>query len=80
MKAIASFTIDGVFVVRDVRVIEGTDRNFIAMPSKILRGDENEDKKYTDIAHPLNNETREQITSAILAEYEKVKASQENAE
>lgn len=65
LKAVASFTIDNVFVIHDVRVIEGANGNFIAMPSKQAPSGE-----YRDIVHPLNTETREQISSAILAAYE----------
>ena len=72
LKAVASFTIDNAFVIHDVKIIEGNNGNFIAMPSKQAPSGE-----YRDIVHPLNTETREQISSAILAAYEKEKASQE---
>jgi len=72
LKAVASFTIDNAFVVHDVKIIEGANGNFITMPSKQAPSGE-----YRDIAHPLNTETREQISSAILAAYEKEKAKQE---
>jgi len=71
LKAVASFTIDNAFVVHDVKIIEGANGNFITMPSKQAPSGE-----YRDIAHPLNTETREQISSAILAAYEKEKANQ----
>lgn len=69
LKAVASFTIDNAFVVHDVKIIEGTNGNFIAMPSKQAPSGE-----YRDIVHPLNTETREQISSAVLAAYEAEKA------
>ena len=72
LKAVASFTIDNAFVIHDVKIIEGNNGNFIAMPSKQAPSGE-----YRDIVHPLNTETREQISSAILAAYEKEKATQE---
>ena len=72
LKAVASFTIDNAFVVHDVKVIEGNNGNFIAMPSKQAPSGE-----YRDIVHPLNTETREQISSAILAAYEQEKANQQ---
>lgn len=71
LKAVASFTIDNAFVVHDVKIIEGTNGNFIAMPSKQAPGGD-----YRDIVHPLNTETREQISSAILAAYDKEKNAQ----
>jgi len=71
LKAVASFTIDNAFVIHDVKIIEGNNGNFIAMPSKQAPSGE-----YRDIVHPLNTETREQISSAILAAYEQEKANQ----
>ena len=72
LKAVASFTIDNAFVVHDIKVIDGANGLFIAMPSK-----QSPSGEYRDTAHPLNTETREQISSAILAAYEKEKATQE---
>ena len=71
LKAVASFTIDNAFVVHDVKVIEGSNGLFIAMPSK-----QSPSGEYRDTVHPLNTETREQISSAILAAYETEKAAQ----
>lgn len=67
MKAVASITIDGEFVVHDIKVIQGNDKLFIAMPSK---KDGNGDFK--DIAHPINTATRAKIQDAVLAKYEEV--------
>ena len=72
LKAVASITIDDCFVIHDIKVIEGSEGNFIAMPSKQAPSGE-----YRDIVHQLNTETIEQISSAILAAYEKEKATQE---
>ena len=66
MKAIVSITIDDVFVVHDIKVIEGEKGLFIAMPSKKAT-----DGEYRDIAHPINSETRESIQRTILDSYEK---------
>ena len=65
LKAVASITIDDCFVVHDIKVIEGTDGPFIAMPSR-----KTNDGEFKDIAHPLNTETREELKNAILAAYE----------
>lgn len=69
LKAVASITIDGCFVVHDVKIIEGAEGCFIAMPSK-----RTPDGEYKDIVHPLDSETRSQISKTVLAEFEKVKA------
>ena len=67
MKAVASITIDGEFVVHDIKVIQGNDKLFIAMPSK---KDGNGDFK--DIAHPINTATRTKIQDAVLTKYNEV--------
>lgn len=68
MKAIVSVIFENQFVVHDIKVIEGQNGLFIAMPSR-----KTPDGEFKDIAHPINTETREQIQKAILDEYEKVK-------
>ena len=74
MKAIVSITFDDEFVVHDIKIIEGQNGPFIAMPSRKMReGD------FRDIAHPLVSETRNKIRDAIFEEYEKVLA-QKSAE
>ncbi|MGN1024180.1 MAG: septation regulator SpoVG, partial [Lachnospiraceae bacterium] len=64
MKAVASITIDGVFVVHDIKVIEGEKGLFVAMPSK-----KTADGEYRDIAHPINTETRSMVEEMILQKY-----------
>lgn len=66
MRAIVSVTIDNEFVVHDIKVIEGENGLFIAMPSK-----KGNDGEYRDIAHPINSATREKIQQLILEAYEK---------
>ncbi|HLR72223.1 MAG TPA: septation regulator SpoVG [Pseudogracilibacillus sp.] len=65
MRAIASITFDDEFVVHDVRIIDGNNGLFVAMPSK-----RTSDGEFRDIAHPINSKTREKIQSAVLKEYE----------
>ena len=65
MKAIVSITIDNVFVVHDIKVIEGEKGLFIAMPSKKAT-----DGEYRDIAHPINSATRDAIQKIIMEKYE----------
>ena len=74
MKAVVSITFDDEFVVHDIKIIEGQNGLFIAMPSrKMGEGD------FRDIAHPLVSETRNKIRDAIFEEYEKV-LTQKSAE
>jgi len=64
LKAFATITFDDCFIVRDLKVIDGNEGLFVAMPSK-----KRKDGQYKDIAHPLNNNMREVIESAVLNEY-----------
>ena len=63
MKAIASITIDQEFVVHDIKVIDGENGLFIAMPSRKMS-----DGEFRDIAHPLVSETRAKSRDAILVQ------------
>ena len=65
MKAVASVYFDNEFVVHEIKVIEGPNGLFIAMPSrKTLNG------QHKDIAHPINQEVRDKLTKAVLEKYE----------
>lgn len=66
MKAIVSVTFDNEFVVHDIKVIEGQNGLFIAMPSR-----KTPDGEFKVIAHPINTDTREKIQGSILDAYEK---------
>ena len=66
LKAVASVTFDDCFVVHDIKVIEGTDGLFIAMPSRKTKEGE-----YKDIAHPINSETRKELSDMVLDAYNK---------
>jgi len=75
MKAIVSITIDNVFVVHDIKVIEGEKGLFIAMPSKKAT-----DGEYRDIAHPINSATRDSIQKIIMEKYEQALLEPDTAE
>lgn len=75
MKAVVSITIDDAFVVHDIKVIEGQEKLFIAMPSR-----KTPDGEFKDIAHPINASTREELEKKILAEYEKAMAEEASIE
>lgn len=68
LKAVASVTFDDCFVVHDIKVIEGTEGYFIAMPSR-----KTNDGEYKDIAHPIKTELREELIKVILAAFEEEK-------
>ena len=75
MRAVVSITIDDVFVVHDIKVIEREKGLFIAMPSRKAS-----DGEYRDIAHPINSETRDKIQSLILEKYQEVASESEDEE
>ena len=66
MKGIASVLLDDSFAVHDIRVIEGDNGLFIAMPSR-----QTTTGGYSDIAHPINAETRQVFEKEIIEAYEK---------
>ena len=65
LKAYVSITFDDAFVVRDLKIILGNEGLFVAMPSK-----KRKDGQFKDIAHPLNQETRQMIEKAVFEAYE----------
>ncbi|MCR1899009.1 septation regulator SpoVG [Irregularibacter muris] len=65
MKAIVSVTFNDQFVVHDIKIIEGQNGLFIAMPSR-----KTPEGEFKDIAHPINSETRTFIQEAILRVYQ----------
>lgn len=65
LKAYVTITIENCFVVRDLKIIRGVNGLFVAMPSK-----KRKDGQFKDIAHPLNQETRTVIETAIFEAYE----------
>ena len=67
MKAVVSVTFDDAFVVHDIKVIEGQDKLFTAMPSR--KTPENE---FKDIAHPINSQMRETLEKAIIDKYNEI--------
>ena len=64
MRAVVSVTFDDMFVVHDMKIIEGENGLFIAMPSRKTPSGE-----YKDIAHPINPQTRETLQAKIIEAY-----------
>lgn len=64
MKGIATIVLDDQFAVHDIRIIEGDDGLFTAMPSrKTATGG------YRDVAHPITPAARNMIEKTILDAY-----------
>lgn len=72
MKAIVSVTIDDMFVVHDMKIIEGQNGLFVAMPSR-----KTPDGEYKDIAHPINTEAREMLQGKILDKFAQLPEEEE---
>lgn len=65
LKGLASVTFDDVFVVHEIKVLEGDPGLYVAMPSK-----KSSDGTYRDIAHPITSAAREEISSKVLSAYQ----------
>lgn len=64
VRAIVSIIVDGDFAIHELKVIEGVERLFVAMPNR--RG---EDGRFQDIVHPISQEARTQLEAAVLEAY-----------
>lgn len=65
MKAVVSVTFDNALVIHDIKVIEGADKLFIAMPSR-----KTPEGEFKDDAHPINMEMRDVLEKSILEKYQ----------
>ncbi|MDD6214618.1 MAG: septation regulator SpoVG [Firmicutes bacterium] len=72
MKAVVSVTFDNEFVVHDIKIIEGQEKLFTAMPSR-----RTPDNEFKDIAHPINSQMRDKLEKAIIAKYEEAILAEE---
>ena len=66
LRAYVNITIDSVFMVRGLKVIQGADGLFVAFPNK-----KGKNGMFRDVAHPLNSETRTEIEEMVLAAYDR---------
>lgn len=65
LKGFASITFDNCFVVRGLKIIDGSNGYFISMPNKKLANG-----GYQDVAHPINNDMRKKIEKKVLDAFE----------
>ena len=66
-KAFANVTLGDAYVVRNLRVVDGDNGLFVAMPSE--PDTRSEEKKFRDTFHPINKEAREALIDAVMAAY-----------
>ena len=67
LKAFVTIKIDGALIIRDMKVILGSNGYFVAMPAKKMK-----DGTYWDLVHPVDSKTREMLEERVLSEYERV--------
>ncbi|MDD6610603.1 MAG: septation regulator SpoVG [Butyricicoccus sp.] len=65
LRALVSVTFDHTFAVHDIKIIDGPDRLFLAMPSRRMP-----DGRYRDIVHPVGPAMRQELEQRILGEYQ----------
>ncbi len=65
LRAVVSITLEDAFAVHDIKVVQGDDRLFVAMPSR-----KDETGAYRDIVHPISSQARADIESKILEMYQ----------
>jgi stage V sporulation protein G len=75
LKGIAAITIDECFVIHELRIIDGKNGLFVAMPSRRMPNGE-----YKDVAHPINTETRSMIEQEVLKTFETLPETEEEVE
>ncbi len=64
LKAVATITFDECFVIHELRLIEGKNGLFVAMPSK-----RNTQGEFRDVCHPISKELREEIEESVIQFY-----------
>lgn len=67
LRALVSITIDDELAVHEIKVIQGQERLFAAMPSQ---RNESGDRAYRDVIHPISSEARKKIEQAVLVAYQ----------
>jgi stage V sporulation protein G len=73
VRAVVSIILDGDFAVHDLKVIEGVERLFVAMPNR-----RSEDGRFQDIVHPISTEARTQLEAIVLEKYKEAVESAES--
>lgn len=72
LKAVVSMTVDNAIAVHDIKIVQGDERVFVAMPSR-----RDESGMFRDIIHPISPEARGEIEHRIIDAYENYISSQQ---
>jgi stage V sporulation protein G len=70
LKAYVTVTFDDALVVRDLKIIMGNNRLFVAMPSRRMK-----DGSFRDVVHPSNSDMRQELEAKIFEKYEEIMKS-----
>lgn len=79
LKAFASVTLDGMFAVHGLRVMESAKGRFVNMPSNSYK-DKNGDTKYSDVFHAITKPARDAVSAAVLNTYDRYVAQTQSTE
>jgi stage V sporulation protein G len=71
LKAVVSMTVDNAVAVHDIKIVQGDERVFVAMPSR-----RDESGVFRDIIHPISPEARSEIEAAVISAYERYLSAQ----
>ena len=66
LRAVVSVTFDNVFAVHDIKIVQGDDRLFVAMPSR-----READGRYRDVVHPISSDFRHKTEQQVIEYYKK---------
>lgn len=69
--ALATVTISDCLVLTGLRIVKGKKGMFVSMPQRKLSKPDKNGNEYADIFFPVTHEFREQLTNAVLDEYDK---------
>ena len=74
LRAVVSLTLDGMLAIHDIKLVQGDERLFVAMPSR-----RDEAGTFRDIIHPINPEARNLLESSILKAYDEYLEAEQSA-
>lgn len=64
LRAIVSITLEDALAVHDIKIVQGDERLFVAMPSR-----RDDSGVFRDIVHPISPDARHDIETEILDAY-----------
>ena len=65
LRAVVSITIDNAIAIHDIKLVQGDERLFVAMPSR-----REDSGVFRDIIHPISSNVRDELEQKIVKAYE----------